>query len=94
VSVMNISMGQLVMSNAGRDVAHVYLVIGIDKNNHLLLVDGRGRKNKNPKQKNSRHVNVLESIAQGVAEKLHSGMKITDEEVRQAISVLYKPDNL
>lgn len=94
MSVVNISMGQLVTSNAGRDQKNIYLVIGIKKNNYLLLANGRDRKFINPKQKNIRHVNVLKSIAQGVAEKLQSGMKITDEEIRQAISVLYKPDNL
>ena len=94
MSVVKIENGQLVTSNAGRDQTNVYLVIGTLKNNYLLLVNGRDRKIKNPKQKNIRHVNVLAPIAQGVAEKLHSGMKITDEEIRQAIKVLYKPDNL
>lgn len=93
MSVMNISIGQLVTSNAGRDQTNIYLVIGI-KNQYLLLANGRERKFENPKQKNIRHVNVLKFIAQGVAEKLQSGMKVTDEEIRQAIKVLYKPDNL
>jgi len=88
VSVVNISIGQLVTSNAGRDQTNIYLVIGILQNNYLLLVNGRERKFKNPKQKNIRHVNVLNSIAQGVAEKIQSGMKITDEEIRQAIKAL------
>lgn len=94
MSVVNISIGQLVTSNAGRDQTNIYLVIGILQNKNLLLVNGRDRKFKNPKQKNMRHVTVFKSIAQGVAEKLHSGMKVTDEEIRQAIKVLYKPDNL
>ena len=94
MSVLNISIGQLVTSNAGRDQTNVYLVVGINKNTLLLLANGRERKLNNPKQKNIRHVNVLKSIAQGVAEKLQSGVKISDEELRQAIQVLYKPDNL
>lgn len=94
MSVVNISIGQLVTSNAGRDQATIYLVVGILRSKYLLLVNGRERKFKNPKQKNIRHVNVLQSIAQGVAEKIQSGMKITDEEIRQAIKVLCKPDNL
>jgi len=94
VSVLNISIGQLVTSNAGRDQTNVYLVVGINKKKLLLLANGRERKLNNPKQKNIRHVNVLKSIAQGVAEKLQSGVKISDEELRQAIQVLYKPDNL
>lgn len=94
MSVVNISIGQLVTSNAGRDQTNIYLVVGIKKDNYLLLANGRDRKFKNPKQKNIRHVNVLNSIAQGVADKIQSGMKITDEEIRQAIKVLYKPDDL
>lgn len=94
MSVVNISMGQLVTSVAGRDQMQVYLVVGIKNNKILSLVNGRERKMAKPKQKNIRHVNVLKSIAKGLAEKLQSGMKITDEEIRQAIQVLYKPDNL
>ena len=94
MSVVNISIGQLVTSNAGRDQTNIYLVVGIEKNKYLILVNGRERKFKNPKQKNIRHVNVLKSIAQGVAEKIQFGIKITDEEIRQAIKDLYKPDNL
>jgi len=94
VSVVNISIGQLVTSSAGRDQTSIYLVVGIQQNKLLLLANGRERTFMNPKQKNIRHVNVLKPIAQGVAEKIQSGMKITDEEIRQAIKVLYKPDNL
>ena len=94
MSVVNISMGQLVTSIAGRDETQVYLVVGIKNNKVLLLANGRERKMANPKGKNIRHVNVLKSIAKGVAAKLQSGMKITDEEIRQAIQDLYKPENL
>jgi ribosomal protein L14E/L6E/L27E len=94
VSVVNISMGQLVTSIAGRDEMQVYLVVGITNNQVLLLANGRERKMANPKRKNIRHVNVLKSIAKGAAEKLQSGIKVTDEEIRQAIQDLYKPENL
>ncbi len=94
MSVVNISMGQLVTSTAGRDEMQVYLVVGITNNQVLLLANGRERKMANPKRKNIRHVNVLKSIAKGAAEKLQSGIKVTDEEIRQAIQDLYKPENL
>lgn len=87
MSVVNISMGQLVASNAGRDEMQVYIVVGIQRENLLLLANGRERKIVNPKRKNRRHVSVLNSIAKGVAEKLQSGEKVTDEEIRQAIQV-------
>lgn len=94
MSVVNISMGQLVTSIAGRDEMQVYLVVGMTNNQVLLLANGRERKMANPKRKNIRHVNVLKSIAIGAAEKLQSGIKVTDEEIRQAIQDLYKPENL
>lgn len=94
MSVANISIGQLVTSVAGRDQMQVYLVVGIKNNKVLLLANGRDRKMATPKQKNIRHVNVLKSIAKGLTEKIQSGIKVTDEEIRQAIQVLYKPDNL
>ena len=94
MSVVNISIGQLVTSVAGRDRMQAYLVVGIKNSKVLLLVNGRERKMANPKQKNIRHVNVLKSIAKGMAEKIQSGAKVTDEEIRQTIQVLYKPDNL
>ena len=87
MSVVNISIGQLVTSNAGRDQSNIYLVVGILKNEYLLLANGRERKFGNPKQKNIRHVKVLNSIAQGVAEKIQTGLKVTDEEIRQAIMI-------
>lgn len=94
MSVVNISIGQLVTSVAGRDQQQVYLVVGIKDQTVLLLANGRDRKMANPKKKNIRHVNVLRSIAKGMAEKIQSGTKVTDEEIRQTIQVLYKPDNL
>ena len=87
MSVVNISIGQFVTSNAGRDKTNIYLVVGTLQNEYLLLANGRERKFRNPKQKNIRHVTVLNSIAQGVAEKIHSGLKVTDEEIRQAIMI-------
>ncbi|SFL95033.1 KOW domain-containing RNA-binding protein [Pelosinus propionicus] len=94
MSVVNISMGQLVTSIAGRDEMQIYLVVGVQNNKNLLLVNGRDRKIMNPKRKNIRHVNVLNSIAKSVADKIQTGTKVTDEEVRHAIQVLYKPENL
>ena len=40
MSVVNILMGQLVTSSAGRDQADVYLVVGIKQNKYLFLVNG------------------------------------------------------
>lgn len=93
MSVANISIGQLVVSIAGRDAGHVYIVIGQMPAKMLLLADGRERKLVNPKKKNIRHVKRLAFTADGVAESLRSNTLVTDEALRQAITK-HKPDFL
>lgn len=92
MSAHHISIGQLVKSNAGRDTGHPYLVIGItDK--YVLLADGRERSVIKPKKKNIRHVKVYKLVAEALAEKLLNNIKVTDEDIRQAIANC-TPDNL
>nr|WP_092073848.1 KOW domain-containing RNA-binding protein [Dendrosporobacter quercicolus]NSL47887.1 50S ribosomal protein L14 [Dendrosporobacter quercicolus DSM 1736]SDM68598.1 hypothetical protein SAMN04488502_106211 [Dendrosporobacter quercicolus] len=88
MSAHHISIGQLVTSLAGRDTGQPYLVIGLT-GKYVLLADGRERRVTNPKKKNIRHVKAYQAIALAVAEKLHSGSKTSDEDIRQAIANLY-----
>lgn len=92
MSLRNIEIGQLVKSAAGRDTDHIYVVVGFQKPHFLLLVDGRDRGVAKPKKKNIRHLNVLNSIAKDVADKLKTGVKVTDEHIRYAITSLCIPD--
>jgi ribosomal protein L14E/L6E/L27E len=87
VSAHHISIGQIVISLAGRDTGHPYLVIGIT-GNYVFMADGRERSVKKPKKKNIRHVKANKFIAAALAEKLSQGVVITDEEVRQALANL------
>jgi len=80
----DISLGHIVISSAGRDADHAY-VVGWYKPQTLLVADGRGRKVVSPKKKNVKHVK-RHSIANSLAEALLSGIKVTDEQVRQALA--------
>ncbi len=79
-----VNYGQLVCSVAGRDRGKLYLVHDIDKNT-LYLVDGRNRKVGNPKKKNIKHLQVINYVANTVSDKIRSGKKVADLEVREAI---------
>lgn len=92
MSIKPIIIGQLVASVAGRDFGQCYMVVGYGKNGFVLLVNGRSRRINNPKTKNIRHVHVLKSGASSVVNAEDGILRITDEEIRQAISTL--PDNL
>lgn len=79
------SLGQIVKSSSGRDAGMIYLVIKSEEKN-VFLADGRTRRFKNPKKKNIRHVKVYQWIAEAMANKLKSGLEITDEQIRQVIA--------
>ncbi len=88
-----INPGHIVISSAGRDAGHAYVVLGWYKPQTLLVADGRIRKVISPKKKNVKHVK-RHSIANDVAEALTGGLKPTDEELRQALAHIGVPDKL
>ena len=53
---MQLRVGQIVISRAGRDTTKVYMVVGVQKD-RVLLADGGKRPLSAPKTKNIRHVN-------------------------------------
>jgi hypothetical protein len=69
------------------------MVVATLQSPFILVADGKSHFVAKPKRKNIRHVNVLRSVAQGVAAKLQSGEKLTDEYIRQALALLNTPDN-
>lgn len=87
-----ITVGQIVISAAGRDKGHAYVVIGKLAPPFVLVADGRDRKVTGPKKKNIRHITILCSIAQAVADKMESGAKVSDEDIRQALHEVYTRD--
>ncbi|MDU2065007.1 MAG: hypothetical protein E6713_09190 [Sporomusaceae bacterium] len=82
-------IGQIVVSQAGRDQGQIYQVVAITKEGKLLLADGRKRGLDHLKQKNPRHVRIVHSIATGEATQ----GSFSDLTVRNAIATLL-PDKL
>ena len=85
VITMEIELAHVVVSLNGRDKGKRFLVVGIEEG-FSLLADGKGRKLEKPKRKKNKHVK-LERILEGqVAEKLLSGQKVTNNELRRAMA--------
>lgn len=86
MSAEKITVGQIVISAAGRDKGHAYVVIGKLNPPFVLVGDGRDRKVTNSKKKNIRHITILSSIAEAVSDKISRGAKVSDEDIRAALN--------
>lgn len=88
-----INPGHIVISAAGRDAGHAYVVLGWYKPQTLLVADGRGRKFASPKKKNVKHIKI-HSIANKITDTLAKGEPVTDEDIRQALAHIEATDKL
>ena len=81
------TISDVVVSTAGRDCGSLFYVIGIEEE-YLLLSDGRGRTLEKPKRKRLRHVRKVLRSETRVAEKLISGDKLLNSELRRDLAFL------
>lgn len=81
--------GQVVISRAGRDAGRLYIVTGPvggeNDWNMVYVVDGQIRKMDRPKIKNVRHLEDTGKVVPEIAQKIATGRKITDQEIRQVL---------
>lgn len=82
---MEIEKTHIVRSLAGRDKNRVFLVLDTD-GDYLLLADGRLRRVETPKRKKRKHVRFLSVLETPLKEKLDSGEKVFNSEIRKALS--------
>ena len=81
---MTLSVGDVVKSVNGRDTGNEFFVVNID-GQYAWIADGKGRRLEKPKKKKLKH---LQFIAKGecrTAEKLRSGEKATNNELRRSL---------
>ena len=84
---MDIAKSNIVKSLSGRDTGTLYFVLSAEED-FLLLADGKHRRLENPKRKRKKHVALVETGENAVAEKIRSNEKITNSELRKAIAAL------
>lgn len=82
--------GQLVCSRAGRDSGKFYLVYRVISDLMVLLVDGYKRKVENPKKKNIKHLIIYNAWAEEIKQKIKSGGKVSNVDIREAVNNLVK----
>ena len=79
------SLGDLVLSKAGRDGGEIFLVVGVD-GDFANIVDGKIRKVSNPKKKKIKHLEkFLVGGAIDLAIKIKGGQPVSNERVKKVI---------
>ena len=79
------SIGDIVMSKAGRDKGHCFIIMSLD-DEFAQICDGDLRKIDKPKKKKLKHLNKTHGSSQYIKDKLIEGTKVTNTELRRAIS--------
>ena len=82
-------IADVVISMAGRDTGSLYYVIQADET-YLSLVDGKGRSLEKPKRKKRKHAKKVLRSETRVAEKLRTGDKVLNSELRRDLAYLAK----
>ena len=81
------TIADVVVSTAGRDQGQLFYVLEAD-DTYLMLVDGKGRRIEKPKRKKRKHTNKVLRSETRVAEKLRSGDKVLNSELRRDLAYL------
>lgn len=85
---MDITLGQVVHSKAGRDAGKIFIIVGIVDQTFVLISDGDLRRIESPKKKKIKHLELAGTVIEFISEKFRSEMKVTNSEIRKALAVL------
>jgi large subunit ribosomal protein L14e len=85
---LSAALGQIVISRAGRDAGRRFVVVKVVDEFFVEISDGDLRRIEKPKKKKVKHLNITGERAESLEEKLKSGAKITNAEIRKALADL------
>ena len=83
----DLTIADVVISTAGRDTGKLFYVLETD-GVWLTLVNGKDRTIEKPKRKKCKHTNKVLRSETRVAEKLRSGDKVLNSELRRDLAYL------
>ena len=86
-AIPSITISDVVVSTAGRDAGEWFYVIEEDPI-YLFLANGKDRTLEKPKRKKRKHVQKVLRSETRVAEKIKSGNKVLNSELRRDLAFL------
>lgn len=78
-------LGQIVRSKQGRDLGKYFLIVELLSDEYVLVADGQTRSIERPKKKNRKHLSLTLQVAEEIAAKLSTDLRVTDEEIAEAV---------
>ena len=90
---MDVARSDVVRSCAGRDKGQLFFVVEFDET-YVYLADGKGRRLEKPKRKKRKHIELLPRRDSRVADKIGSGDKVLNSELRRELAVLGREFNV
>lgn len=82
---MEIKVGSIVRSKAGRDKGNLFVVLAMD-GEYVYMADGELRKSDSPKKKKLKHLQGTNTVALYVADKMNKVGSVENFEVRKALA--------
>lgn len=86
--VMEIALGKVVYSKAGRDKGRSFIVTGIIDDIYVLISDGTLRKIDKPKRKKIKHLAVTNKCFENLGIKLQTNERVSNSDLRKALESL------
>ncbi len=84
-STIDIAVGQVVKSKAGRDKGKVFLVLDVIDSKYVSIIDGRLRKLENPKIKKVKHLDIYNSVVPELKYKLDNKKSLNNAFIRRLL---------
>jgi len=84
----SVEAGRVVESKAGRDKGRLLIITGIVDEQYVTVADGDLRVLERPKKKKLKHLKLRPEVLGSIAEKLSSGAKVFDAELRSALRAI------
>ena len=81
-------VGRVVLSRAGRDQGHVFVIVDVIDENYVAIANGCQRKVDNPKKKKIKHLAAKPELLEEISKKISEKKRIFDSEVRNRLDAI------
>lgn len=89
---MDIGKSDIIVSLAGRDKGQFFFVVDTGEQ-YVFIADGKGRRLEKPKRKKRKHIQKVQQTDSRVAEKIRTGDKVLNSELRRELAVFSQKFN-
>ena len=81
-------VGRVVLSRAGRDQGHVFVIMDVIDETYVAIANGCQRKVDNPKKKKIKHLVAKPELLEEISKKISEKKRIFDSEVRNKLDAI------